>query len=59
MSALEEREVITSRYHNSEQGLDDYDSGDENEQKIMSNIIDNAKPASTCSSDLSVGHIRR
>ena len=33
--------------HNSEQGLDDYDSGDENEQKIMSNIIDNAKPAST------------
>ena len=31
----------------SEQGLNDYDSGDENEQKIMSNIIDNAKPAST------------
>jgi len=32
--------------HNSEQGLDDYDSGDENKQRIMSNIIDNAKSAS-------------
>lgn len=29
--------------YNFEQGLDDYDFGDENEQKIMFNIIDNVK----------------
>ena len=28
--------------HSSEQGLDDYDSADENEQRGLSNIIDNA-----------------
>ena len=36
-----------TRGHNSEQGLDDYDSGDENEQRMMSNIIDNARSASS------------
>ena len=33
--------------HSSEQGLDDYDSGDENEQRMMSNIIDNFTHATT------------
>ena len=36
--------------HSSEQELDDYDSGDENEQRIMSNIIDNATNASNSAS---------
>ena len=38
--------------HNSEQGLDDNDSVDENEQRMMSNIIDNynGKSASTSNS---------
>ena len=45
--ALPKCEIKNITGHNFEQGLDDYDSGDENEQKIMSNIIDNAKPAST------------
>lgn len=46
-SGIPKCEINNITGHNSEQGLDDYDSGDENEQKIMSNIIDNAKPAST------------
>ncbi|CAH3037292.1 unnamed protein product, partial [Porites lobata] len=46
-SGIPKCEIKNITGHNSEQGLDDYDSGDENEQKIMSNIIDNAKPAST------------
>ena len=33
--------------HNFEEGLDDYDSGDENEQRMMSNIVDNAGSTST------------
>ena len=46
-SSIPKGEIKNITGHNSEQGLDDYDSGDGNEQKIMSNIIDNAKPAST------------
>ncbi|CAH3158199.1 unnamed protein product [Porites lobata] len=46
-SGIPKCEIKNITGHKSEQGLDDYDSGDENEQKIMSNIIDNAKPAST------------
>ena len=46
-SGIPKCEIKNITGHNSKQGLDDYDSGDENEQKIMSNIIDNAKPAST------------
>ena len=46
-SGIPKCEIKNITGHNSEQGLDDYDPGDENEQKIMSNIIDNAKPAST------------
>ena len=38
-------EIKSITGHSSEQGLDDYDSGDENEQRIMSNIIDNATNA--------------
>ena len=33
--------------HNSEPGLDDYDKGDENEQRMMSNIVHNARSPST------------
>ena len=46
-SGIPKCEIKNITGHNSKQGLDDYDSGDENEQKIMSNVIDNAKPAST------------
>ena len=46
-SSIPKCEIKNIMGHNSEQGLDDYDSGDENEQRIMSNIIDNAKSAST------------
>ena len=45
-SSIPKCEIKNITGHSSEQGLDDYDSGDENEQKIMSNIIDKAKPAS-------------
>ena len=33
--------------HTSPQGLDDYDSGDEREQQMISNIIDNSGPATS------------
>ena len=41
-SGIPKCEIKNSTGHSSEQGLDDYDSRDENEQRIMSNIIDNA-----------------
>jgi len=40
-SGIPKCEIKNITGHSSEQGLDDYDSGDENEQRIMSNIIDN------------------
>ena len=33
--------------HTSAQGLDDYDSGDERDQQMISNIIDNSGPATS------------
>ena len=48
-SGIEKCEIKNITGHNSEQGLDDYDSGDENEMKIMSNIIDNANSAASTS----------
>ena len=44
-SGIPKCEIKNITGHSSEQGLDDYDSGDENEQRIMSNIIDNATNA--------------
>ena len=44
-SGIPKCEIKSITGHSSEQGLDDYDSGDENEQRIMSNIIDNATNA--------------
>ena len=43
-SGIPKCEIKNITGHSFEQGLDDYiyDSGDENEQRIMSNIIDNA-----------------
>jgi len=41
-SGIPKCEIKNLTGHSSEQGLDDYDSGDENEQRIMCNIIDNA-----------------
>ena len=46
-SGIPKCEIKNITGHNSEQGLDDYDSGDENEQRMTSNIIDNARSAST------------
>ena len=48
-SGIEKCEIKNITGHNSEQGLDDYVSGDENEMKIMSNIIDNANSAASTS----------
>ena len=48
-SGIEKCAIKNITGHNSEQGLDDYDSGDENEMKIMSNIIDNANSAASTS----------
>ena len=44
-SGIPKCEIKNITGHSSERGLDDYDSGDENEQRIMSNIIDNATNA--------------
>ena len=44
-SGIPKCEIKNITGHSSVQGLDDYDSGDENEQRIMSNIIDNATNA--------------
>ena len=44
-SGIPKCEIKNITGHSSEQALDDYDSGDENEQRIMSNIIDNATNA--------------
>ena len=41
-SGIPKCEIKNISGHSSEKGLDDYDSGDENEQRIMSNINDNA-----------------
>ena len=48
-SGIEKCEIKNITGHNSEQGLDDYDSGDENEMKIMSSIIDNPNSAASTS----------
>lgn len=47
-SGIPKCEIQNITGHSSEQGLDDYDSGDENEQRVMSNIIDNATIMTTC-----------
>ena len=44
-SGIPKCEIKNITVHSSKQGLDDYDSRDENEQRIMSNIIDNATNA--------------
>ena len=44
-SGIPKCEIKNITGHSSEQGLDDYDSDDENEQRIMSNIIDNSTNA--------------
>ena len=44
-SGIPKCEIKNITGHSSEQGLGDYDSGDENEQTIMSNIIQNATNA--------------
>ena len=40
-------EIKNITEHTSAQGLDDYDSGDEREQQMISNIIDNSSPATS------------
>ena len=44
-SGIPKCEIKNITGHSSEQGLDDYDSGDENEQRNMSNIIDSTTNA--------------
>ena len=44
-SSIPKCEIKNITGHISEQRLDDYDSADENEQRVMSNIIDNATNA--------------
>jgi hypothetical protein len=44
--------------HKSEQGLDAYDSGDEQEQRILSNLIDGAQ-SKTFQQLLPAGHVRQ
>ena len=41
-SGIPKCEIQSITGHSSEEGLGNYDSSDENEQRIMSNIIDNA-----------------
>ena len=44
-SGVRKSEVNNITGHMSAQGLDDYDSGDEREQQMISRIIDNAGPS--------------
>ena len=46
-SGIPKCEIKNITGHTSAQGLDDYDSGDEREQQIISNIIDNSGPATS------------
>ncbi|KAJ7380791.1 hypothetical protein OS493_007173, partial [Desmophyllum pertusum] len=44
-SGVPKCEIKNITGHTSAQGLDDYDSGDEQEQQMISRIIDNSRPA--------------
>ena len=46
-SGIPKCEIKNITGHTSAQGLDDYDSGDEREQQMISNIIDNSGPATS------------
>ena len=46
-SGIPKCEIKNIKEHTSAQGLDDYYSGDEREQQIISNIIDNSGPATS------------
>ena len=46
-SHVPKSEIIGITGHSNERGLDPYDSGDEAEQEVFSNILDNHKKAST------------
>ena len=46
-SGIPKCEIKNITRHTSAQGLDDYDSGDEREQQMISNIIDNSVPATS------------
>ena len=46
-SGISKCEIKNITGHSSAQGLDDYDSGDEREQQMISNIIDNSSPATS------------
>ena len=46
-SGIPKCEIKNITGHTSDQGLDDYDSGDEREQQMISNIIDNSGPATS------------
>ena len=44
-SGVPKCEIKNITGHTAAQGLDDYDSGDEREQQVISNIIDNGRPS--------------
>ena len=46
-SGVPKCEIKNITGHTTAQGLDDYDSGDEREQQVISNIIDNGRPSSS------------
>ena len=46
-SGIPKCEIKNITGHTSAQGLDDYDSGDEREEQMISNIIDNSGPATS------------
>ena len=46
-TGIPKREIKNITGHSSAQGLDDYDSGDEREQQMISNIIGNSGPATS------------
>ena len=46
-SRIPKCEIKNITGHNSAQGLDEYDSGDEREQQMISNIIENSGPATS------------
>ena len=46
-SSVPKCEIKNITGHTTAQGLDDYDSGDEREQQVVSNIIDNGRPSSS------------